>query len=206
MTRMPTNFSCKPMATGFTLVELMIAMAVSLIVALAAVGFVVALIKANSENLQVTRLTQELRSLSDVVGREVRRARYVADPVGLIGLTGTGNRDLINTATAGCIIFRYDEPPNPPTPTVTVSRSIYLSAAEEAVYLNSTGTTCSGGARLSTEQVRITGLTFTPSAALVNGSQIDIRLTGRLRDGAPDVSAIERTFHQTIYVRSGKVD
>lgn len=206
MTRMLKNLHSKPRATGFTLVELMIAMAVSLIVALAAVGFVVALIKANSENLQVTRLTQELRSLSDVIGREVKRARYVADPVGLIGMTGTGNRDLINTSTPGCIIFRYDEPPNPPTPTATVSRSIYFSAAEEAVYLNNTGTSCSGGARLSTEQVRITGLAFTPAVALVNGSQIDIRLTGRLRNGAPDVSAIERTFQQTIYVRSGKVD
>jgi len=184
---------------GFTLIELMVALAVSLIVALSAVGFVVSLIKANTENLQVTRLTQELRSLSEVISREVRRARYVNDPVGLIGSLGGTNHDAINTGTAGCIIFSYDDPPNPPSPGVTVSRSIRLNG--EAVFLNTSGSTCAGGAAISTPQVRITGLTFTRS-----GSRIDMVMTGALADPPPALDGVERTFRQTIYVRSGEVD
>lgn len=184
---------------GFTLVELMIALAVSLVVALAAVAFVVALMKANSENLKVTRLTQELRSLTEVMGREVRRARYVADPVGLIGSSGANNRDLIDTTTAGCIIFRYDEPPNPAGSGTTVSRSIRRDGTKIA--LNPVGTTCTGGSPISTDEVRITALNFTRT-----DSRVDISVTGELSNSPPDLAGVSRTFRQTVYVRSGEVN
>lgn len=188
---------------GFTLIELMIALAVSLIVALAAVGFVVSLIKGNTENLKVTRLTQELRALSEVMGREVRRARYVADPVGLIGSAGTNNRDTITiNAGADCILFSYDEPPNPPSPAVTVSRSIRLNGNN--IYLNTAppvGNPCTGGSRLSTPEVRITGLNFART-----NSRIDIAVVGELANSPPGLAGVSRTFRQTVYVRSGQVD
>lgn len=180
---------------GFTLVELMIALAVSLVVALAAVAFVVALMKANSENLKVTRLTQELRSLSEVMGREIRRARFVGDPVGLIGTAGSNNNDAINTATAGCISFEYDEPPAG----TTAQRSIRLDGTQ--IRLNSLGTACSGGNAISTQEVRITALNFT-----VNDSRVDISVTGQLANSPPDLAGVSRTFRQTVYVRSAEVN
>lgn len=181
---------------GFTLVELMIAMAVSLIVALAAVGFVVSLIKANSENLKVTRLTQELRSLSEVMGREIRRARNVSDPIGLIGSLGATNHDVIDTATDGCIGFSFDEPPDPG---LVVSRSIRRNGTE--IFLNSTGTACSGGNAISTREVEILDLDFVRT-----NSRIDITVVGRLANSPPDLTGVTRTFRQTIYVRSGEVN
>lgn len=181
---------------GFTLVELMIAMAVSLVVALAAVGFVVSLIKANSENLKVTRLTQELRSLSEVMGREIRRARHVSDPIGLIGSLGANNRDLIDTATDGCIRFSFDEPPDPG---VIVSRSIRRSGTE--IFLNSTGTACAGGNAISTREVEILDLDFVRT-----NSRIDITIVGKLANSPPDLAGVTRVFRQTIYVRSGEVN
>ena len=199
MLMMPRQPATGRKSSGFTLIELMIALAVSLIVALSAVGFVVSLVKANTETLHMTRLTQELRSLSEVVSREVRRARYVNDPVGLIGSLGGTNHDAINTSTAGCIIFSYDDPPNPPTPGVTVSRSIRLNG--EAIFLNTAGTACTGGAAISTPQVRITGLSFTRT-----GSRIDMSMTGELADPPPALDGVARTFRQTIYIRSGQVD
>lgn len=192
-----TRRNARVSVRGFTLVELMIALAVSLVVALAAVAFVVALMKANSENLKVTRLTQELRSLTEVMGREIRRARYVADPVGLIGSTGTNNHDLIDTATAGCIIFQYDEPPNPSGG--PVSRSI--RKVGDKIALNPTGTTCSGGNAISTDEVRITALSFSRS-----DSRVDISVTGQLASSPPDLAGVSRTFRQTVYVRSGEVN
>lgn len=204
-------------ARGFTLVELMIAMAVSLIVALAAVGFVVSLIKANSENLKVTRLTQELRALSEVMGREIRRARYVADPVGLIATAGAINRDAITInavadcdaspvpTTANCIVFSYDEPPDGVNPAVTVSRSIWLDGAN-TLFLNPApaappGNPCAGGSRISTREVRITNLCF----ERVN-SEVRIVVAGELANSPPGLAGVSRTFRQTTYVRSGQVN
>lgn len=187
---------------GFTLVELMIAISLGLIVVLAAVGFVISVAKANSENIQVTRLTQELRSISEVVGREVRRARYVTDPVGLIGSGGATNRDTITiNVAADCIVFAYDEPPDPPSPGGTVSRSIRLSG--NSVFLNPAGTDCTGGNALNTPEVVITNLRFTN-----NGSRVDIELSGRLANAptGTNLAAVTRTFNKTVYVRSGRVN
>src|SRR5688500_19149272 len=78
----------RPNQRGFTLVEMMVALVIGLIVDGAAAAFVASIAKANSQDLQVTRLTQELRSVSEVVNREVRRARYVADPLANIAQGG----------------------------------------------------------------------------------------------------------------------
>lgn len=70
---------------GFTLIELMIAMAVSLLVVGSAIALMVSVMRANSENMQSTRLTQELRALTDIVARELRRARYNKDTLTFVG-------------------------------------------------------------------------------------------------------------------------
>lgn len=212
---------------GFTLVELMVALVVGLIVVLAAVGFVVSVAKANSENIQVTRLTQELRSLSEVMARELRRARYVADPVGLIGSAGTDTRDAITVnAAKDCIVFGYDEPPNPPAPAVTVARSIRLVGND--ILLNPglpascvdptlpaatiIANCCTGGSALNSPQVQIVPVGGVPGLQLENiaspSSRYDITVAGRLTTPPPGSALydITRTFRQTVYVRSGQVD
>lgn len=201
--------------TGFTLVELMIAIALGLIVVLAAVGFVVAVAKSNSENIQATRLTQELRSISEVVGREVRRARFVADPVGLIGSGGAVNRDDIypqaDGIPANCIVFSYDEPPTPPAAGVAVTRSVYFVPADGEIFLNPTvvpagpllsAVDCAGGSVLNTPQIVITNFQVTKT-----GSQVDIDITGRLAAPAgSSLASATRRFKKTVYVRSGRVN
>lgn len=71
--------------SGFSLIELLIAMAIALIVIGSAIALMVSIMRANSENLQSTRLTQELRALSDIVARELRRARYMEDTLSFVG-------------------------------------------------------------------------------------------------------------------------
>lgn len=189
---------------GFTLVEMMIAVALGLIVVLAAVGFVVSVAKANSENIRATRLTQQLRSITEVMTREIRRSRYVSDPISLIGSGGANNRDSITVTDNGnsdCIVFGYDEPPDPPAPAVTVSRSIRL--AGNNILLNPNATACTGGNPLNSVDVRITQLNF-----VLSGSQVDIVVSGALADAptGSNLAAVTRTFRQTVYVRSGQVD
>lgn len=190
--------------TGFTLVEMMIAVALGLIVVLAAVGFVVSVAKANSENIRVTRLTQQLRSISEVMTREIRRSRYVSDPISLIGTGGTNNRDQIaitDNGNSDCIVFGYDEPPDPPAAAATVSRSIRLDGNN--ILLNPNATDCTGGNPLNSADVRITQLNFVAA-----GSQVDIVVTGTLANApaGSNLADVTRTFRQTVYVRSGQVD
>lgn len=63
-------------ATGFSLVELMVAMVAGLIVTGAVVAFTLSSLRANTEFVQSARLTQELRNSMDFISRELKRASY----------------------------------------------------------------------------------------------------------------------------------
>lgn len=216
---------------GFTLVELMVALVVGLIVTLAAVGFVVSVAKANSENIRVTRLTQELRSLSEIISREVRRARYVADPVANIGQGAAGgavneNDDMLisgstcdamppTPSTDCCISIKYDEAPDEGGG--TVSRSIFLDSGRVNL-----GSTCSSGTPISSQEVEISSLRFDnddDAATTLDSVSADptdnvntfvhLRVEGHLKNDeatTDDLAIIARVFEQGIFIRSGEVE
>ena len=68
-------------ARGFSLIELMISVTIGLIVAAGAVKLIVAIDQANSETIQSTRLTQELRSLAGVIAGDLKRTQRLNDPI-----------------------------------------------------------------------------------------------------------------------------
>ena len=187
-------------ARGFSLIELMVALAIGLVISIAAIGFVVSLGKANSDDIRVTRLTQELRSLSEVISREIRRARYVEDPIGLVGQgAAAGGNDTVALQNSGrCINIEYDEPP--PVGTL-VQRSIYLNTVDGRIYTTA-NFTCTGGTAISSPEVAIEQLQFT----LAGSFQVNQQIRGRLRTGADDIQAVRREFNQTVYIRSGEVN
>lgn len=195
---------------GFTLVELMVAMAIGLIVVLASVAFIVALAKASSEDIRVTRLTQEVRALSEVISREVRRARYVSDPIGLVAQgSGAVSNDLLEVRQVNvpgdCVVLTYDDPPDPPATGTLVSRAIYRAqdaSGNWRIFLNPTSANCNGGTAISSPQIEVTALTFQQ----VGGFRVDQLVTARLREAPPDLQTLNRTFRQTVYVRSGQVN
>lgn len=61
---------------GFTLIELLIAMIISLIVVGATITMFVLILKSNSDNLKMIRLTQEMRSVMTLITRDIRRTGY----------------------------------------------------------------------------------------------------------------------------------
>ncbi|WP_170113442.1 PilW family protein [Ahniella affigens] len=77
--------------TGFTLTELMVALTLGLLVIGSATALLVATLDANGRNIRATRLTQEIRAISDVVSAELRRARY--HPDALLNLGENGDDD-----------------------------------------------------------------------------------------------------------------
>lgn len=109
---------------GFSLVELMIALAAGLVVSLALVAFLMSSFRSNGEYVVSTRLTQELRNSLDLITRDLRRAGYDEGALGhLAADTGSPfTRVLLGDqisagppATYSCVIYAYDKKagPNP---------------------------------------------------------------------------------------------
>ena len=182
----------------FILVELMVAMVLSLILIGAENEQVLAMIRANNQTLRATRLTQELRATLAVVANDFKRARSVVDPL-TAATQATGNQlYVVDTATAGCLRYAYQGGVGGDW------RSIRRDSATNRLLLTAAATqadaTCaSAGVPLGSDQIAITGFTITPSASSTSERQYDITVTGVLSSGS---EGITRTMRQTIFVRS----
>ncbi|MBF6022765.1 PilW family protein [Lysobacter niastensis] len=98
---------------GFSLVELMVALVAGMIVVGAVLAFALSSIRASSEYVRTTRLTQELRTSLETATDDLRRAgfdeqslRYVARPPSFTE-TSPFSRVFIST-NASCVIYAYD--------------------------------------------------------------------------------------------------
>ena len=188
---------------GFTLVEMMVAMALSLIVAAAVVALVVAIVRSNRQTLQATRLHQELRATLNLVASDMRRARSVGDPL-TVALAPAGNPvGAIDTANAGCIIYGYEGAASGPWHIIRVDDGNVVLATsgdrpDDCADADATTT-------LGSPQVEITDIAFTPStdaASEMFEREFTVTLSGRLVDTNPNVVQPTRTMSQTVYVRS----
>lgn len=183
---------------GFSLVELMVAMVLSLIVIGAVIALVLAMIRANNQTLRATRLTQELRATLAVVANDFKRARSVVDPL-TAATQATGNQlYVVNTATAGCLQYAYQGGVGGDWRSIrrdsTTNRLLLTAASTQA-----NATCASAGVPLGSDQVAITSFTITPSSSSTSTRQYDITITGALSSGN---EGITRTMRQTIFVRS----
>ncbi|MBP9661245.1 MAG: prepilin-type N-terminal cleavage/methylation domain-containing protein, partial [Aeromonas sp.] len=61
---------------GFNLVELMVAMVAGLLLVAAASALFASILKANRTAMQMSRLNQELQSITDMMARDIQRAGY----------------------------------------------------------------------------------------------------------------------------------
>lgn len=112
---------------GFTMIELMISTAISLIVLAGVLTVFIATLNSSSETLRMARLNQELRAIMDVMTRDIRRAGFAGITPGT-DYTGDGTVDendlAYNPFTQGnydltiegsCIAYSYnldkDDPP-----------------------------------------------------------------------------------------------
>lgn len=117
---------------GFGLIELMVAIVIGLIVLTALTSLVVAVLRTNNENMEMTRLTQELRAAGQLITRDLRRASFTQKAVQNVGKLNSNSSapivnpfdemdfhkdgteiDFVADPTAGpadCVFFRYDDP------------------------------------------------------------------------------------------------
>ena len=157
---------------GFTLVELLVALALGLLVIAAALGFFLQLLRAGTETVLATRLQQELRTTMSLVVAEVRRAR----------VSGT---DVV--VSPGCL--RGAE----------IAIREHLGKIEVQ---RGAGVDCgSAGLVIGSDTVRVTALAFVHDAA-VNDRRVEIALRGTLRNPPAFVSPREATLRHVVALRS----
>jgi prepilin-type N-terminal cleavage/methylation domain-containing protein len=199
------NSSARP--AGFTLVEMMVALVLGLIVTGAVLALVVAIMKSNQQTIQATRLTQELRATAAVIAAEVRRSRGVADPLSVAKLAGGNPFKDIDTSTAGCILYAYEDGTGGNYRVIRLAgNKVVLGAAATRA---AAGCTASG-TELTSDAVEITGLTFTRLPLDAGGNppppdrvrQIQVTVTGRLASPDPGLAGVTRSIVQSVFVPS----
>lgn len=102
---------------GLSLVELMVGLTVGLLLTTGVLNFYITSMKANTDNLQMSMLNQELRSMLHIIDRDIRRAGFWAGVPGTDDLSTnpfmSNPNDLVISAKTGeaagtCVIYSYD--------------------------------------------------------------------------------------------------
>ncbi len=196
-------------ARGFSLVELMVALAVGLIVISAVLTLVLAIMKSNRQTIQATRLTQELRATAAVIASDLKRARGSADP--LVAATATGGNPFknIDYTTEGCVRYAYADAVGGPfhvivRPTSGANADRVIMGG--ATTLPTCASVAAAGTKLGSDQVKITALTFAPATPAIPTADtvrsFNVTITGSLIDADTQLASITRTITQSVYIRS----
>jgi len=121
--------SIKRPESGFTLIELMIAVTVGLILLTAVLGTFVTMIRSDNDNLKAIRLNQQLRATMSLIARDLKRSGYSGNNTAAIqifsgaanvfqqlrvdktpALNCTQNPDATHPPLGcPCVVYTYDE-------------------------------------------------------------------------------------------------
>jgi prepilin-type N-terminal cleavage/methylation domain-containing protein len=187
---------------GFTLIELMVSIALGLIVMAAVLTLVLSIIRSNNQTIQTTRLTQELRATAAVIASDLKRARGVQDPLAaakqgnpyaVVHLDGVANP--ADGSVGQCISYGYANASGGGFHVIRLNADGKVSLAEANT---AAAATCGlAGQPLNSSQINISNLRFT-----INGRQITVTLTGSLIGGDAQLASVTRTLSQTVFIRS----
>ncbi|MEO6172456.1 MAG: prepilin-type N-terminal cleavage/methylation domain-containing protein [Arenimonas sp.] len=104
--------------SGFSLIELLVAMVAGLIVIGAVLAFTLSSVSSNADYIASTRLSQELRNTMDYLSNELRRAgydegaaSYVALPAGNTSASPFSRLSVVGSPT--CVLYAYDRNSTP---------------------------------------------------------------------------------------------
>lgn len=181
--------------SGFTLIELMIAMVLGLFVVGSTIALAVSLMRSNNETIRATRLTQELRGLADVVTAEVRRARGITDPLANVGagaaavIKCNALYPTVADKVQQCLFFAYDCNPVDGTGTF-----VAFNMTGGKLYRGVGSTCASADKQLNSDGMIIDAANFSSTA---NGA-VQMTLTAHASSDA----SFSRTVTRTIYPRS----
>lgn len=162
---MLTSPSARPV-TGYTLIEMMVALALGLIISAAVTGLVVANINNNNAMIKGMRASEEARALNEIITRELRRARYDAAALGNLGSGASGTTfKTIDTATSECIKYAYDANGNGAGDSGEFrmfSRQVVggKGVVKFGQFADAASVSCTGGVAISSDDVDVECLRF----------------------------------------------
>lgn len=95
---------------GFSLVEMMVALALGLIIIAGVLSFTVSSVASVGRNIGSTRLMQELRGAMSIMAREIKRAGYDRDAIEAIsrGVFPSGYAAVSINGAGDCLLMSYD--------------------------------------------------------------------------------------------------
>lgn len=165
--------------SGLTLIELLIGMLVGLVVLGAATAAFLTSSGAQTDNLNLARLNQDMRAMMDIMTRDIRRSGYVtSDPV-TYGAQLRSNpfyaadKDVQVLESGSCITYSYNADSDAP-PAVDDSEHFGFRLSNNGeLEMRSSGTTntsCTNGTweTITEPEIQITALSFTLNSNSLN--------------------------------------
>jgi prepilin peptidase dependent protein B len=162
--------------TGYTLIEIMIALLIGVVIISATITIYVNTVKGSTDTINSARLNYDLESVMSLMINDIRRAGYWGDAVDGADsstnpfTTGTAN---IQIPTTGCILYSYDADDDG-TPNNGEYYGFKLDDAAIKIRTSDTAETTtdctgSGWSTLTVEEaVDVTALTFTMTYNCLN--------------------------------------
>jgi type IV pilus assembly protein PilW len=173
--------------TGLTLVELMMGMLIGIIVVGGGISVFSLSVKGQSDNIKLTRLNQDLRSMMDIMVRDIRRAGFVtSDPT--TNLSSLLDNPFTDDTTVGattdlavhnsntCIVYAYNRNDDTPT-TISSNERLGFKRVNTELRMRQTGSTnenCDNSRwqNITEAEVEITNLQFTLTTSPLNVSSM----------------------------------
>jgi len=168
---------------GVTLVELLVGLLVGLVVLGAATAAFLNSLGAQTDNLHLARLNQDMRSMMDIMTRDIRRAGFVtSDPSTnsaslLANPFFSADKDIRVLSGGSCIVYSYNADDDTP-PVVDSNEHYGFRLSDDGILqMRSSGTTntaCDDGSweSITEPEITIIGLTFTLSESSLNATSM----------------------------------
>lgn len=152
---------------GFSLIELMISMAVGIVLTSGAISMFTGSLKHSNEFVSLTKLDQELQGIMDLIAKEVRRTGYDGD-----SSTGNDTDFGVNiNSTASCLLYSYDNNNSGTVGQLDSNEQYGIRFSGNQIFFGSSVTGCAGGGWNSINDpnaVQISNLTFAQNDLCLN--------------------------------------
>lgn len=209
---------------GFTLTELIIAVAINALLFGALITIFLANLNHYRMTININRLNQQLYAVVDIMAAEIRRAGYWANAKNDLGTNQNNNPFMatgvdISVTSGNCILFAYDHDKNGTLPSIgsaSDDERYGFRLSGQTIQTRPPGATFACNASASswenitdTNVVQITALTFTlntstvvtgPGSRGLTQRSVDISVTGRL---ASD-NTVTKTVTQHVRIHNDK--
>ena len=208
---------------GFTLVELLVALALNIVVLVALVSIFVANLQHYRIMLNTNRLYQQLHSAMDMMSTDIRRAGSWVNARNDLGLDQNNNpfmasgADITIGSPNSCILFTYDHNKTGTLPAISSSsdddrygyrlNGQVLQARPWGAAFSCAASAASWENMTDSSFMQVTALSFTlttqtittgPGTAGIQLRSVDITLTGRLASDA----TVTKTLTEHIRIRN----